>query len=159
MNYSTNKHVPEVEGQDGQQPASRSTSNNGIPDSEVSGKAKRRSFSAKEKLRILEEADRCSKHGQVGALLRREGIYSSHLANWRNERRDIALTGLAPRQRGRKATEPAVKAAVESNKMLQRENERLKKKLAYAELIIDVQKKVSEMLGIPLKSLDDGDSE
>ncbi len=99
--------------------------------------------------RVLAEADACSESGQVGALLRREGLYSSHLSNWRRQREAGALFGLTPKRRGRKA-KPKNPLA-EENQRLQRENRRIAEKLRQAETIIDVQKKVSEILGIPLK--------
>jgi transposase-like protein len=106
-------------------------------------RAKRRSFSAAEKLRILRAAERCPK-GELGALLRREGIYSSHLTTWRRERERGQLAGLAPRKRGPKVGEPAQRLA-----QLEREKARLEAKLAKAELIIDAQKKLLQVLGLP----------
>lgn len=117
------------------------------PDPEVPTKAKRRQFSAEYKLRILREADRCEP-GDLGALLRREGLYSSHLVDWRRQRAQGELAGLQPRQRGRRAQDPERRRLAE----LERDNRRLRKQLARAELIIDVQKKVSGLLGIPLRS-------
>ena len=113
-----------------------------VPDPEVIPRAKRRQFSAKYKLRILTEADQCTQRGEIGALLRREGLYSSHLATWRKQREQGHLQGLAPQKRGRKPDPQAAELA-----RLQRENERLKQRLEQAELIIDVQKKLSQMLG------------
>jgi len=104
------------------------------------------------KLRILAEADACSEPGMLGELLRREGLYSSHLSTWRRQRDEGALAGLTPKRRGRKA-KPKNPLADE-NEQLRRENQRLKEQLRQAELIIDVQKKVSEMLNIPLKTPD-----
>jgi transposase-like protein len=119
-----------------------------VPDPEVPAKATRRRFTAEYKLRILREADACKQPGEVGALLRREGLYTSHLAAWRKQRESGVLKGLAPRKRGRKAKprDPVV----EENAKLRRENERLQARLKAAETIIAAQKKVSEMLGIPL---------
>jgi transposase-like protein len=114
------------------------------PDPEVVPKAERRRFSAEYKQRILQEAAACTQPGEVGALLRREGLYSSHLTTWRQQRRRGELQGLTPAQRGRKADPQAAEIA-----RLQRENERLKAQLERAELIIDVQKKLSQMLGLP----------
>ena len=122
------------------------------PTTEVSEKPARRRFSAEYKLRILAEADRCTELGQIGEVLRREGLYSSHLANWRRQRDEGVLAGLKPKRRGRKAK--SKNPLAEDNAKLQRENRRLKEQLRQAELIIDVQKKVSEMLSIPLKSPD-----
>ncbi len=114
---------------------------------EVPEKATRRRFEAAYKLRILEEADRCRDPGQVGELLRREGLYSSHLTTWRKQREEGALEALGVKKRGRKAKrrDPL---ALEVER-LQRENRRLMERLRQAETIIEVQKKVSEMLGIP----------
>jgi len=100
------------------------------------------------KLRILEEADRCTQPGELGQLLRREGLYSSHLSTWRRQREEGTLQGLKPKRRGRKAKRKDPLAT--ENERLRRENERLAQRLRQAETIIEVQKKVSEMLGIPL---------
>jgi len=123
------------------------------PTPEVLEKPVRRRFTVEYKIRILEEADACTEMGQIGELLRREGLYSSHLSTWRKRRAEGGLAGLAPKRRGRKA-KPKNPLADE-NEQLRRENRRMKEKLRQAELIIDVQKKVSEMLNIPLKSPDD----
>jgi len=117
----------------------------GVPDPEVVATAKRRHFSAKEKLRILEEADACE-HGEIGALVRREGIYTSYLSRWRRERDRGQLQGLGPKKRGR--TSRPDKALAEENERLRQENKRLKERLAQAETIIEVQKKVSQLLGL-----------
>ena len=106
-------------------------------------RAKRRTFTAGEKLRILREAERCPQ-GELGALLRREGIYSSHLTTWRRERDRSHLAGLAPRKRGPKVDEQAQRLA-----QLERENARLQAKLGKAELVIDAQKKLLQVLGLP----------
>lgn len=106
-------------------------------------RAKRRYFGAAEKLRILREAERCPK-GELGALLRREGIYSSHLTTWRRERDRSQLTALAPRKRGPKVDEQAQRLAE-----LERENAHLTARLSKAELIIDAQKKLLQVLGLP----------
>lgn len=111
------------------------------PDPEVLPKAERRRFSAEYKLRVLAEAERCSEPGQIGALLRREGLYSSHLSKWRQQR----ARGALGQQRGRKADPQTAEL-----KRLQRENERLRSRLARAEHIIDVQKKLAELLGTTL---------
>ena len=115
-----------------------------VPDPEVVPKAKRRKFSAKYKLRILEEADSCTEAGQVGSLLRREGLYSSHLTTWRRQRDKGVLKGLSPQKRGRKRKDELEREVVR----LQRENERLQASLEQAETIIDVQKKLSRLLGL-----------
>jgi transposase-like protein len=114
------------------------------PDSEV--KTPRRRFSAKEKLRILEEADACTEPGEIGALIRREGIYSSYLSRWRRARDRGQLDGLSGKKRGPKRTVDQELAA--ENEALRRENERLRARLEQAEMIIEVQKKVSQILGL-----------
>ena len=91
-----------------------------IPDPEVVPKAKRRKFSAEYKLRILDEADKCTEPGQIGALLRREGLYSSHLTTWRRQRGQGVLEALSPKKRGRKGKDELEKEVM----MLQREKER-----------------------------------
>ena len=106
-----------------------------VPDPEVVPKAKRRQFTARYKLRILKEADRCTERGQIGELLRREGLYSSLLANWRQQRALGQLQGLAPKKRGRKPQGPETVELAQ----LRRENERLRVQLEQAETIIDVQ--------------------
>ena len=117
-----------------------------VPDPEVPEKKPRRKFTAKYKLRILDEADQCTEIGQVGALLRREGLYSSNLTNWRKQREKGLLNAMAPKKRGRKRIEknPLAQRVAQ----LEKENLRLKHKLKQAETIIDVQKKVSQILGI-----------
>lgn len=116
------------------------------PDPEVVPTAKRRSFSKAEKLRILAEADACVVSGDIGALLRREGIYSSHLATWRKQRQLAGEALLVERKRGPKANP----AAAQDRRVLELENEvgKLREKLAKADLIIDVQKKLSILLGL-----------
>lgn len=116
------------------------------PDPEVFEKPVRRRFSADYKARILALADTAVAPGSVGALLRREGLCSSHLTQWRSQRRQGGLTALNPKTRGPRsvAKNPL---NLEVNR-LRKENERLGKRLKQAELIIEVQKKVSEMLGI-----------
>lgn len=125
---------------------SEGTESNGLPAPEVQEKPVRRQFTAEYKLRILEEADGCTDKGQVGALLRREGLYSSHLSNWRRLREKGSLASLKPKQRGRKRKPND--AASQELKRLQRENRQLTERLRQAETIIGVQKKVCEMLGI-----------
>lgn len=117
----------------------------GAPDPEVVPKATHRRYTAEYKARILAEADACTKPGQIGALLRREGLYRSHLGKWREQRKQFGLTGLAPQRRGPKPDPQAAEIA-----RLQRENERLLARLRRAENIIDVQKKVAQLLGSPL---------
>ena len=116
------------------------------PDPEVPEKAKRRQFSAEYKLGILKEADGCQEPGQIAALLRREGLYSSHLTEWRRARREGSLKALAkprgPKGRGR---DPVT---IE-NEQLRKENAGLRQRLKQAETILDIQKKASELLGNP----------
>ncbi len=123
---------------------------------EVPEKAKRRRFEAAYKLRILEEADRLTEAGEVGELLRRERLYSSHLTHWRRQRDEGSLAGLTPKRRGRKAKRKDPLA--QEIDQLKRENARLVERLRQAETIIDVQKKVSEMLAAPLASPENGEN-
>jgi len=122
------------------------TQRNAHPKVEVDEKAVRRRFTAEYKIKILEEADGCQELGQLGALLRREGLYSSHLANWRRLRKKGSLASLKPKKRGRKPKPN--KEATQEIERLRRENQRLAERLRQAETIIDVQKKVCEVLGI-----------
>jgi len=122
-----------------------------IPDPEVPAKATRRHFTPEYKLRILKEADACT---DLGALLRREGLYSSNLTTWRQQRDHGVLKALSPKKRGRKET--ARNPLQTENEKLQKENARLTKRLKQAELIIDFQKKVAQMLGIPLSTPEEG---
>jgi transposase-like protein len=122
------------------------------PDPEVMEQGKRRRFSAEYKLRILREADACKKRGELGQLLRREGLHSSHLATWRSQQYDLEKYGAVVRRGSRKAAELRVK-------QLERENARLKKKLERAESIVQIQKKASELLGIPLSQPDSDESD
>ena len=115
-----------------------------VPDPEVVPKAKRRQFTAKYKLRVLEEVDRCTERGQIGELLRREGLYSSHLSKWRQQRARGQLRGLSPKKRGRSAQAPAAAELAQ----LRRENKCLRAQLEQAEIIIDVQKKLAKLLGL-----------
>ena len=119
---------------------------------ELSDRPKRRTFSAQEKLRILGEADRATAMGEIGALLRREGLYSSVLSDWRRQRKAGAFEALRPVKRGPKTAEPNPLSAELAD--LHRENGRLKRRLDRAEAIIDLQKKLSEMLGISLAPID-----
>jgi transposase-like protein len=114
--------------------------------SEVPEKPVRRRFEAAYKLRILDEANRATESGRLGELLRREGLYASHLTTWRRQREAGALEALAPKRRGRQAkrNDPLAR----ENQRLRRENQRLAQRLRQAETIIEVQKKVSEILGI-----------
>lgn len=121
--------------------------NQGRGTTEVPEKARRRTFDQGFRLRIVEEADRCTEPGQIGALLRREGLYSSQLSNWRRQREEGTLSGRNSRKRGRKrkVQDPQ---EVELER-LRREKAALAVRLWRAEAIIDVQKKVSDLLGIP----------
>ena len=121
------------------------------PDPEVLEKPVRRQFTAAYKLEMVEAADRCSELGQIGALLRREGLYSSQLSTWRNQRQQGQLQALSDNKRGRKATIPhPVQKELEQ---LRRENQRLRHTLQQAELIIDIQKKASQLMGISLSPI------
>jgi transposase-like protein len=114
-------------------------------DPEVLERPRRRKFSAEYKLKILREAERAKDSGQLGAVLRTEGLYTSNLTTWRRQCDRGALAGLAPKKRGKKAK--PVDARDTRMRELERDNERLRKRLAQAETIIEVQKKVSELLG------------
>jgi len=120
---------------------------------ELSDRPRRRSFSAQDKLRILAETDRAAETGGIGAILRREGLYSSALTDWRRQRNAGAFGALVPGKRGPKtgAANP-LSAEVAS---LQRDNARLTLRLTRAEAIIEIQKKVAALLGIPLAPSDD----
>ncbi len=117
------------------------------PDPEVMEKKPRRRFTAAYKLRILREYESCRQPGEIGALLRREGLYHSNISTWRRQRDQGAIQGLSPKKRGRKARKPDPMARKVAR--LERENRQLAKKLKQAETIIEVQKKISEILGIP----------
>jgi len=116
---------------------------------EVMAKATRRKFSAEYKLEVLREADACTKPGEIGALLRREGLYTSHLSTWRKQRRQGELGGLAPKKRGPSPKEKNPLAARVA--ALEKETVRLKARAERAEALVELQKKVSEILGIELK--------
>jgi len=115
-----------------------------VRDTEVVPKAKRRQFSVAYKKRILTEVDGCTEAGQIGAILRREGLYSSHLTTWRRQRDRGELAG----RQGR----PAIPEPEQELARLRQENERLQQRLAQAEAIIDVQKKVSQLIGLTLNN-------
>lgn len=121
------------------------------PDPEVVAQAKRRRFTAEYKQRILAEADRTKGSGGVGALLRREGLYSSLLTTWRRERDAIVLQALAPQKRGPKSKRDPV---AEENQQLRRETLQLKEALRKAEIVIDIQKKVAALLGRPILTVE-----
>lgn len=115
------------------------------PDPEVVPQAKRRRFSAKYKLRILKKTDACTEPGEISTILRCEGLYSSHLTNWRKQREEGSLNGLAPKKRGPRPDPD--REMIKRIAKLEKENVRLADKLEKAELIIDVQKKVARLLG------------
>jgi transposase len=125
------------------------------PQTEVTSKAKRRRFTAEYKRKVLQEADACTESGQIGALLRREGLYSSHLVTWRHARERGELEGLAPKKRGPKAQEPNPLARELAAK--EREIARLKAENAKLQIICDVQKKVSLLLGVTLPTIPEDD--
>lgn len=124
-----------------------------VQDVEVTAKAKRRRFSAQEKLRILRLADETTEAGGVGALLRREGLYSSHLTDWRRARAAGELDALAPKKRGRKPAErnPLEQEVVELKRALAKAESRAKR----AEALVELQKKVAELLGNPFPKEDE----
>ena len=124
------------------------------PDPEVSATVQRRRFSAEYRLRILKAADACKRPGEVGALLRREGLYSSLLTNWRRQREAGALREMRGRRRG-----PTPRPVDPRMKQLEVENRRLQRKLQRAETIITLQKKIAEILGIPLTPLDNDETD
>jgi len=124
-----------------------------VPEVEVAEKAARRQFNAEYKRKILKEADACTREGEIGALLRREGLYSSHLSVWRAARERGEIAGLAPRKRGPKVAppDPRDRKIVE----LERETRRWKSRAERAEALVDLQKKVSQILGIALPESDE----
>jgi transposase-like protein len=130
------------------------TSRASAPDPEVPAKVERRRFTAEYRVRILRQADACKKPGDLGALLRREGLYSSLLTYWRRQREQGALQDMRGRRRGPKPrpVDPRVT-------QLEAENRRLQRKLQRAETIITLQKTVAEILGIPLKPLDNDETD
>ncbi|MCP4603619.1 MAG: DNA replication initiation control protein YabA [Proteobacteria bacterium] len=130
--------------------------NNERPDPEVNATPRRR-FSGQEKLRILEEAEVCTEPGEVGALVRREGIYFSYLSRWRRARDRGQLEGLKSKKRGPKKS--VDQELVKENVALRRENERLRVRLQQAEMIIDVQKKLSQILGVEMATQESIESE
>jgi len=134
--------------------ANNAAASGAAPDPEVLAQPKRRRFTAAYKARIVEEAQRCTEPGEVGALLRREGLYSSALTTWRRQYQAGALKGLKDDKRGRKRTHDARDQELQQ---LRRKNERLNKKLRQAELIIEIQKKVAAMLGNPIETLPDSE--
>ena len=126
-----------------------------VPNPEVLENPRRRRLTAEYKLRILKKVDALTDSGQIGALLRREGLYSSHLTTWRRQREIGMLSALSPKRRGRKAS--ARNPLQPEVDRLRKETDRLQKRLNQAELIIEVQKKISQMLGIPLETSEKGE--
>ena len=125
-------------------------------DPEVSSRRNRRRFSAAYKRRILQEADKC-KSGELGAFLRREGLYYSNLTKWRKQRDSGEFSGLQPRKRGRKPNPD--KPVIRENERLRRENVRLEKRLRQAETIIDVQKKLCDVLGLTVPPIEQNEND
>lgn len=142
--------APEDAAQGARRATGEASSGAARPNPEVVALARRRIFSASEKRRILTEADNCTGPGKIGALLRHEGIYSSHLSTWRKQRKTCEL---AEQKRGPKTS--AATADARRVAELTRENARLRGKLAQADLIIDVQKKLSILLGLTSASAPD----
>lgn len=144
------KATPEMDVPEGARRATGGTSISDPPsslsDPEVPEKKPRRRFTTAYKLRILKEHDTCTGYGEIGALLRREGLYYSNISTWRRQRDEGALHGLTPKKRGRKTKK--VNPLANEVAKLERENRKLSKKLKQAEAIIEVQKKISEILGI-----------
>jgi transposase-like protein len=128
-----------------------------IPEPEVMTKGKRRRFTAQHKLDILKQADACSKKGSLGSLLRREGLYSSHLTTWRHQMDRGKLAALTPKKRGRK--ELVKNPLLEENVRLNKANELLTRRLKQAETIIDVQKKISMLLNLSQETIVKGEIE
>jgi len=120
------------------------------PENETLERPRRRTFTADYKLQILQEADAATAPGAIGALLRREGLYSSLLAAWRHERAAGAMAGLTPKKRGPQARK--VSAEARRIQQLERDVERLRHRLKQAETIIEFQKKLNDLLGIPLST-------
>ena len=116
---------------------------------EVAVKAERRRFTAEYKQKVLREADDCERPGEIGALLRREGLYWSNLTHWRRQRESGELAGLRAKRRGPQRREKNPLA--ERVRELERDNTRLKRRAERAEGLVELQKKVSEILGIELQ--------
>ena len=126
------------------------------PDPEVAEVASRRRFPVDYKLRFVREAGACKECGQIGALLRREGLYSSQLGKWRQRFAQGGRNALSDTKRGRPSTRHPLQ---DEHDRLERECRRLQRDLDQARLIIDIQKKVSQMLNIPLRGLESGESD
>jgi transposase len=145
---ATERREPQRSGGEPNGGANNLAADSPIPDPEVLARPQRRRFTPAYKARVVEEAQRCTQSGELGALLRREGLYSSALTQWRRQYQSGALQGFQEAKRGRKRARDARDQELER---LQRENERLNKKLGQAELIIEIQKKVAALLGNPLQ--------
>ena len=145
----TERGEPERSGGEPNAVANNRAPDPGVPNPEVLAKPKRRRFTAAYKARIVEEAAACTESGQIGALLRREGLYSSALNLWRKQYQSGALQGLKDNKRGRKQVNDPRDKELER---LRRDNQRLTQKLEQAELIIDIQKKVAAMLDNPIET-------
>ena len=128
-----------------------------LPSPEVREHPQRRRFSADYKRRILREIEAATQPGQVGAILRREGLYSSNIQRWRQQRERAEIESLNARKRGRTSTR--AEALVAHNKELERKVRKLEKRLQHAELLLDIQKKISEITGIPLKDVEIGEDD
>ena len=149
--FKTRVSTPSQNGvQEGMEEGSLPLSSAEVPNPEVVEKAKRRKFSKRDKLRILKAADGCTRPGELGGLLRSEGVYSSYLTRWRQQ---VEAGQLGTKKRGRPETDPSVKELVR----LRGENVRLAKKLEQAEIIIDVQKKLSDLLGLQSEATGKGE--
>ncbi len=134
--------VPQGAGGERRESVGAQPSSGVVPDPELAERPRRRRFTADYKLRVLREADGCARRGEVGALLRREGLYSSHLTGWRKQRDAGALVGLAPRKRGPRGPSPE---RVE-NERLRRDLDRARTELVTARRVIEVQGNVSALL-------------
>jgi transposase-like protein len=133
------------------------TVSHGSADPEVSAKASRRRFTADYKIKIIRQADACPDSKGLGALLRREGLYASNLTTWRKQMNRGVLTALSPKKRGRKESDSSPLQV--ENEKLRKENSRLERRLKRAELIIDIQKKAAQILGIPLSTPEEGEND
>lgn len=136
-------------------PKPRKPKTTGAGSNESVAVGQRRRFSAAYKVRVVSEADACTEPGEIAALLRREGLYGSHLSNWRREMRREALAGLNAKKRGRKPKKTAEQRRIEE---LEKRNAALEKELYIANALLDLQKKASELLGITLDSTVRGDN-
>lgn len=146
------KSLPELPAAQGARRATGDAGNSAVPDApreadaEVVPRARRRSFTNADKRRILQAADRCTQPGEIGALMRREGVYSSSLSTWRRQREAADLAALAPQKRGPKAD--AGRADAQQIAQLTRDNDKLQSRLDKALLVIEVQKKVGALLAL-----------